>query len=60
MLCCRFCIEFVDAAFVVVGCRLTESGPGLLLYRVCASESYFDVCVFEKAGDFSDFMSWFC
>ena len=38
-------------------CRFTEQGPGLLLYRVCASEGYFDVCLFEKVGDFSDFMA---
>jgi hypothetical protein len=38
-----FALQFVDAAFVVVGCRFTESDPGLLLYRVCASEGYFDV-----------------
>jgi hypothetical protein len=29
------------------------------LYRVCASEGYFDVCLFEN-GDFSDFMSVVC
>jgi hypothetical protein len=44
----------------VVGCRFTESGPGLLLTRVCASEGYFDVCLFEKVGDFSDFMAVVC
>ena len=60
--CCvaGFALQFVDAAFVVVGCRFTESGPGLLLYRVCASESYFDVCLFEKVGDFPDFMAVVC
>ena len=44
----------------MVGCRFTESGPGLLFYRVYASESYFDVCLFEKFGDFSDFMAVVC
>jgi hypothetical protein len=44
----------------VVGCRFTESGPGLLLYRFCASEDYSDVCLFEKVGDFSDFMAVVC
>jgi hypothetical protein len=31
-----------------------------LLYRVCASESYLDVYLFEEAGDFSDFMAVVC
>jgi len=44
----------------MVGCRITDSGSGLLLYRVCASEGYFDVCLFEKVGDFSDFMAVVC
>jgi hypothetical protein len=44
----------------VVGCHFTESGPGLLVYRVCASEGYFDVCLFEKVSDFSDFMAVVC
>ena len=52
----------------MIGCRITESDSGLL-YRVCAPEGYFDVCLFEKVGDFSDFMAvvceggpffWFC
>jgi len=30
------------------------------LNRVCASEGYFDVCLFEKFGDFSDFMAVLC
>jgi hypothetical protein len=30
------------------------------LYRVCATEGYFDVCLFEKVGDFSDFMAVVC
>ena len=60
---------FVDAAFVVVGCPITGSGSGSLLNSVCASEGYFDVCLFEKVGDFSDFIAvvceggpffWFC
>ena len=60
--CCvaGFALQFVDAAFVVVGCRFMESGPGLLLYRVCASESYFNVCLFEKVHDFPDFMAVVC
>ena len=41
----------------MVRCRITGSGSGLLLNRVCASEGYFDVCPFEKVGDFSDFMA---
>jgi hypothetical protein len=41
----------------VVGCCFTESGPGLLLYCICASEGYFDVCLSVKVGDFSDFMA---
>jgi hypothetical protein len=44
----------------VVGCRFTESGPGLLLYCISASEGYLDVCLFEKVGDFSDFMAVVC
>jgi hypothetical protein len=32
----------------------------MLLYRVCASEGYFDVCLFEKVGDFPDFMAVVC
>jgi hypothetical protein len=30
------------------------------MYRVCASESYLDVCLFEEVGDFSDFMAVVC
>jgi hypothetical protein len=30
------------------------------LYRVCTSESYLDVCLFEEVGDFSDFMAVVC
>ena len=44
----------------MVGCRITGSGSGLLLNCVCASEGYFDVCLFEKVGDFSDFMAVVC
>jgi hypothetical protein len=43
----------------VVGCRFTVFGAGLLLYRVRASESYLDICLF-KDGDFSDFVSVIC
>ena len=53
-------LQFVDATFVVVSCRITGSGSGLLLNRVSASEGYFDVCLFEKVGDFSDFMAVVC
>ena len=44
----------------MVGCPITESSSGLLLYRVCASEGYFDVCLFENVGDFSEFMAVVC
>jgi hypothetical protein len=41
----------------VVACRITVLGAGLLLYRVRASESYLDICLFKEVGDFSDFVA---
>jgi hypothetical protein len=32
----------------------------LLLYRVRASESYLDICLFKEVGDFSDFVAVTC
>jgi len=52
-----FAYQFVDTAFVVVGCRVTVFGSCLLLYRVCAFEGYLDICLFEEVGDFSDFVA---
>ena len=43
---CHFCCVLVS--FVVLGACL-------LLYRVCAFEGYFDVCLFKEVCDFSDF-----
>jgi hypothetical protein len=43
----------------VVWCRFTVLGSGLL-YRVCASESYLDICLFKEVGDFSDFVAVIC
>ena len=43
----------------MVGCRITGSGSGLLLYRVCASEGYFDVCLFEKLVIFLTLWLWY-
>jgi hypothetical protein len=44
----------------VVRCRFTVLGSGLLLYLVCASESYLDICLFKDVGDFSDFVAVIC
>ena len=44
----------------MVGCCSTVFGSGLLLYRVCASESYLDICLFNEVGDFSDFVAVIC
>jgi hypothetical protein len=55
-----FAYQFVDTAFVVVGCRVTVFGSGLLLYRVRAFEGYLDICRFEEVGDFSDFAAVIC
>jgi hypothetical protein len=44
----------------VVGCRFTVLGSGLLLYRVCASESYLNICLFKDVGDFSDLVAVIC
>jgi hypothetical protein len=54
-----FTLLFVDAAFVVDGCCFTEPSPGLL-YFICAFEGYFDVCLFVKFGDFSEFIAVVC
>jgi len=43
----------------VVRCRFTVFGAGLL-YRVRASESYLDICLFKEVGDFSDFVAVIC
>jgi hypothetical protein len=51
---------FVNTDFVVVWCRFTVFGSGLLLYRVRASESYLDICLFKERGDFSNFVSVLC
>jgi hypothetical protein len=44
----------------VVWCRFTVFGSGSLLNRVCASESYLDICLFKERGDFSNFVSVLC
>ena len=44
----------------MVGCCFTVFGSGLLLYRVRASESSLDICLFKEVGDFSDFVAVIC
>jgi len=55
-----FTLQFVYAAFVVVGCHSMVFGSGLLLYRVHAFERYLDVCLFKEVCDFSDFVTMKC
>ena len=55
-----FTLQFVYAAFVVVGCHSMAFGSGLLLYHVRAFERYLDVCLFKEVCDFSDFGTMIC
>ena len=55
-----FTLQFLYAAFVVVGCHSMVFGSGLLLYRVRAFERYLDVCLFKEVCDFSDFRTMKC
>jgi len=55
-----FKLQFVYAAFVVVGCHSMILGSGLLLYLVRAFERYFNVCLFKEVFDLSDFGTMKC
>jgi hypothetical protein len=55
-----FTLQFVYAAFVVVGCHSMVFGSGLLLYRVRAFERYLYVCLFKEVCDLSDFGTMKC
>ena len=49
-----FTRQTVDSAFFMVRDCFVVFGSGFVLYRVCGSEGYLDVCVSEEVCDLSD------